>query len=482
MFNNIKINNLYKRFIDGEWVEGSETISIYSPINNEFLGEIVSMNPEEVNSAIDSCKKAQEKWKLTSLFERCEIISKAAKNLYNAKEEIATMITKEISKDYKSSLSEIVRTVDIMNQTIEDAKRMQGEVLSGDSFAAEYKNKISIVKRVPMGVILAISPFNYPINLSASKIAPALLTGNSVVFKPATQGAISATMFVRTLEMAGLPKGVINTITGKGSVVGPYLLGNKTINMINFTGSTEVGEEISKQSGMIKLVMELGGKDSAIVLQDADLEKAADNIVKGAFSYSGQRCTAIKRVLVMESVAAKLSDLLKEKIKNLSVGNPFEDCVVTPLISQHSADFVENLINDAKNKGANIFSAGARKDNLIFPTLIEDVTLNMDVAHIEPFGPILPIIKINSIDEAIEINNSSRFGLQSSIFSQNIDDVFYIAERLEVGTVNVNGKTERGPDNFPFLGIKDSGIGVQGIKYSLDACTNLKSIVINKNK
>lgn len=482
MFDAIKSNNIYKRFIDGNWVEEKETLKIFSPIDNSFIGEIVSMNSEQVTQAINCSKKSQKEWDMLPLISRCNILLKAADNIYSIKEELANMITKEISKDYNSSLSEVVRTVELIRETIQDAKRITGEVVNGDSSTIDTKNKMAIVKRVPLGVVLAISPFNYPINLSASKIIPALVMGNTVVFKPATQGAISSLMFIRALESAGLPKGVINTITGKGSVVNPYLMNSKDIDMINFTGSTDVGKKIAKDASMIPIVMELGGKDSAIVLEDADLEFTADNIIKGAFSYSGQRCTAIKRVLAVKSISSKLSYILKEKLKTLTVGNPFDNCMITPLINKSAADFVESLIVDAKNKGAIIFSTGERKDNLIYPTLIENVSLDMNVAHEEPFGPILPIITIESIEEAIDINNSSPFGLQSSIFSNNINDIFYIAERLEVGTVNVNGKSERGPDNFPFLGIKNSGIGVQGIKYSLEACTTIKSIVINKAK
>ena len=233
-------------------------------------------------------------------------------------------------------------------------------------------------------------------------------------------------------------------------------------------------------SKMIPLLMELGGKDAAIVLKDADLDLAAKNIVAGAYSYSGQRCTAIKRVLVVNEVADKLVEKIKMEIKNLKVGNPLElDADVVPLIDTKSADFVEGLINDAINLGGNLVVGGNREGNLIYPTLIDNVTKEMRIAWEEPFGPVLPIIRVNNVEEAIEIANRSEYGLQSSVFTENINDAFYVADKLEVGTVQVNNKTERGPDHFPFLGVKSSGVGVQGIKYSIEAMTRLKATIIN---
>ena len=231
---------------------------------------------------------------------------------------------------------------------------------------------------------------------------------------------------------------------------------------------------------MIPLLMELGGKDAAIVLKDADLDLAAKNIVAGAYSYSGQRCTAIKRALVVNEVADKLVEKIKMEIKNLKVGNPLElDADVVPLIDTKSADFVEGLINDAINLGGNLVVGGNREGNLIYPTLIDNVTKEMRIAWEEPFGPVLPIIRVNNVEEAIEIANRSEYGLQSSVFTENINDAFYVADKLEVGTVQVNNKTERGPDHFPFLGVKSSGVGVQGIKYSIEAMTRLKATIIN---
>ncbi len=359
---------------------------------------------------------------------------------------------------------------------------MVGETLPGDSFQGNSKGKISIVNRVPLGVVLAISPFNYPVNLSGSKIAPALMAGNSVVLKPATQGSISALHLVKVFEEAGLPSGVLNTITGKGSEIGDYIVSHPMIDFINFTGSTEVGKRISHISIMKPMLMELGGKDAAIVLEDADLDLAAKNIVSGAYSYSGQRCTAVKRILVLEEIADTLVEKVKEKVESLKIGNPLKEQVdIVPLIDDKAADYVEALMEEASDKGATLLVGGKREGNLIYPTLFDNVTLDMRLAWEEPFAPILPIIRVKDVDEAIKIANESEYGLQASVFTKEINKAFYVAEKLEVGTVQINNKPERGPDHFPFSGIKASGLGTQGIKYSIEAMSRPKAIVLNIN-
>lgn len=472
----------FKKLLNGQWIENKDVnyIEIKSPINNTFLGKVPAMSKDEVEGAIKNSKEVQKIWKLTPLNKRIEILYKAAEILEKQADNLSELLMMEVAKDKKSARSEVIRTVDFIKFTADIAKSINGESLQGDNFPGGKKNKIGLVNREPLGVVLAISPFNYPVNLAASKIAPAIVTGNTVIFKPATQGSLSGLYLAKIFDEAGVPAGVINTVTGKGSEIGDYIVTHPDINFINFTGSSEVGARISQMSKMIPLLMELGGKDAAIVLKDADLDLAAKNIVAGAYSYSGQRCTAIKRVLVVNEVTDKLVEKIKMEIKNLKVGNPLElDADVVPLIDTKSADFVEGLINDAINLGGNLVVGGNREGNLIYPTLIDNVTKEMRIAWEEPFGPVLPIIRVNNVEEAIEIANRSEYGLQSSVFTENINDAFYVADKLEVGTVQVNNKTERGPDHFPFLGVKSSGVGVQGIKYSIEAMTRLKATIIN---
>ena len=469
----------YQNLVNGEWKSSEKEITIYSPINQEELGTVPAMNQAEVDEAMQAARAALPAWRALSAVERAAYLHKTAAILERDKEEIGTILAKEVAKGIKAAIGEVVRTADLIRYAAEEGLRITGQAMEGGGFEAASKNKLAVVRREPVGVVLAIAPFNYPVNLSGSKIAPALIAGNVVMFKPPTQGSISGLLLAKAFEEAGIPAGVFNTITGRGSEIGDYIIEHKEVNFINFTGSTPIGERIGRLAGMRPIMLELGGKDAALVLEDADLEHAAKQIVAGAFSYSGQRCTAIKRVIVLESVADKLATLLQAEVAKLTVGDPFDNADITPVIDNASADFIWGLIEDAQEKGAQALTPIKREGNLLWPVLFDQVTKDMKVAWEEPFGPVLPIIRVASVEEAIAFANESEFGLQSSVFTNDFKKAFEIAEKLEVGTVHINNKTQRGPDNFPFLGVKGSGAGVQGIKYSIEAMTNVKSIVFD---
>ena len=469
----------YQNLVNGEWKSSEKEITIYSPINQEELGTVPAMSQAEVDEAMQAARAALPAWRALSAVERAAYLHKTAAILERDKEEIGTILAKEVAKGIKAAIGEVVRTADLIRYAAEEGLRITGQAMEGGGFEAASKNKLAVVRREPVGVVLAIAPFNYPVNLSGSKIAPALIAGNVVMFKPPTQGSLSGLLLAKAFEEAGIPAGVFNTITGRGSEIGDYIIEHKEVNFINFTGSTPIGERIGRLAGMRPIMLELGGKDAALVLEDADLEHAAKQIVAGAFSYSGQRCTAIKRVIVLESVADKLATLLQEEVSKLTVGDPFDNADITPVIDNASADFIWGLIEDAQEKGAQTLTPIKREGNLLWPVLFDQVTKDMKVAWEEPFGPVLPIIRVANVEEAIAFANESEFGLQSSVFTNDFKKAFEIAEKLEVGTVHINNKTQRGPDNFPFLGVKGSGAGVQGIKYSIEAMTNVKSIVFD---
>ena len=469
----------YQNLVNGKWKSAEQEITIYSPINQEELGTVPAMTQAEVDEAMKAARAALPAWRALSAVERAAYLHKTAAILERDKEEIGTILAKEVAKGIKAAIGEVVRTADLIRYAAEEGLRITGQAMEGGGFEAASKNKLAVVRREPVGVVLAIAPFNYPVNLSASKIAPALIAGNVVMFKPPTQGSISGLLLAKAFEEAGIPDGVFNTITGRGSEIGDYIIEHKEVNFINFTGSTPIGERIGRLAGMRPIMLELGGKDAALVLEDADLEHAAKQIVAGAFSYSGQRCTAIKRVIVIESVADTLAALLQAEVTKLTVGDPFDNADITPVIDNASADFIWGLIDDAQEKGAQALTPIKREGNLLWSVLFDQVTKDMKVAWEEPFGPVLPIIRVASVEEAIAFANESEFGLQSSVFTNDFKKAFEIAEKLEVGTVHINNKTQRGPDNFPFLGVKGSGAGVQGIKYSIEAMTNVKSIVFD---
>ena len=469
----------YQNLVNGEWKSSEKEIKIYSPINQEELGTVPAMSQAEVDEAMQAARAALPAWRALSAVERAAYLHKTAAILERDKEEIGTILAKEVAKGIKAAIGEVVRTADLIRYAAEEGLRITGQAMEGGDFEAASKNKLAVVRREPVGVVLAIAPFNYPVNLSGSKIAPALIAGNVVMFKPPTQGSISGLLLAKAFEEAGIPAGVFNTITGRGSEIGDYIIEHKEVNFINFTGSTPIGERIGRLAGMRPIMLELGGKDAALVLEDADLEHAAKQIVAGAFSYSGQRCTAIKRVIVLESVADTLATFLQAEVAKLTVGDPFDNADITPVIDNASADFIWGLIEDAQEKGAQALTPIKREGNLLWPVLFDQVTKDMKVAWEEPFGPVLPIIRVANVEEAIAFANESEFGLQSSVFTNDFKKAFEIAEKLEVGTVHINNKTQRGPDNFPFLGVKGSGAGVQGIKYSIEAMTNVKSIVFD---
>lgn len=472
---------IYDFYLNGQWKKSSsgETISIVSPYLRKEIGQVQAISRQEVDEAIAGAKLAQKQWASLTIRERATFLYRWIDELLAAKEEIADIIMKEVGKPHLDALKEVERTADFIRYTIEEAVHMNGESMLGENFPGGSRSKIAMSHRVPVGVVLAIAPYNYPVNLSVAKIAPALMGGNAVIFKPATQGAISGVKLVEALHKAGIPGGLVNLVTGRGSVIGDYLVEHDGIDMISFTGGSNTGQHIAQKAKMIPLVMELGGKDPAIVREDADLSFTAKQIVSGAYSYSGQRCTAIKRVLVQENVADELVSLIETEVKALTVGSPEQNNVIVPLIDDASADYVQGLVDDALEKGATLVVGNKREDNLLYPTLLDNVTMDMRVAWEEPFGPVLPIIRVKSDAEAITLANESEFGLQASVFTKDVNKAFSIAAQLEVGTVQINGRTERGPDHFPFIGIKSSGMGAQGIRRSIESMTREKVTVIN---
>lgn len=431
----------------------------------------------------ESSKKAQKQWARTPLWKRAELMHKAAALMREHAHPIADVLVKEVAKGSNDAMAEVIRSADLLSYTAEEAVRFfgEGKLLTSDSFPGQDRTKICMASRVPLGVILAIPPFNYPVNLAVSKIGPALMAGNSVVLKPPTQGAVSGLMMVRCFHAAGLPSALINVATGRGSEIGDYLTTHPSVNCISFTGG-DTGIDICRKSGMVPVQMELGGKDAAIICPDADIPAAAKHIVKGGFSYSGQRCTAVKLVFAVGDIADKLVDLVVAGVENLTVGAPEDNATITPVISTSSADFIEGLVKDAEAKGAVLRTPWKRQGNLLWPVVVDHVTADMRLAWEEPFGPVVPVIRVATAEEAVAFANSNRLALQGCVFTRDIDRAIELSDALETGTVQINAAPARGPDNFPFQGFRDSGIGSQGVRNSLELMTKVKSTVINLDR
>ncbi|KVH40997.1 Aldehyde dehydrogenase, conserved site-containing protein [Cynara cardunculus var. scolymus] len=468
VFEDIIEGDVFKYYTDGEWKKSAsgKSVAIINPTTRTTQYKVQACTQEEVNKVMESAKIAQKQWAKTPLWKRAELLHKAA----------------AILKEHKAPIAEclVVRSGDLISYCAEEGVRILGEgkFLVSDSFPGNERTKYCLSSKIPLGVVLAIPPFNYPVNLAVSKIGPALIAGNSLVLKPPTQGAVACLHMVQCFHLAGFPKGLISCVTGKGSEIGDFLTMHPGVNCISFTGG-DTGVAISKKAGMVPLQMELGGKDACIVLEDADLDLVAANIIKGGFSYSGQRCTAVKVVLVMESVADALVEKVNAKVAKLKVGPPEDNCDITPVVSESSANFIEGLAKDAKAKGATFCQEYKREGNLVWPLLLDNVRPDMRIAWEEPFGPIVPVIRINSIEEGIHHCNASNFGLQGCVFTKDINKAILISDAMETGTVQINSAPARGPDHFPFQGLKDSGIGSQGITNSINMMTKIKSTVIN---
>lgn len=456
-----------------------QTLEVVSPVDGSTVGHVHEFTPEEIDAVFASAVKHQVRWRDTSLDDRARILVTVADFLEDAIEPLAELIVMEVAKARKDARDEIRRTADFIRFTAEDAKRIIGEARFSDAFPRQSRNKLSVSYRVPLGCVLAIPPYNYPVNLAMSKVAPALIAGNAVVLKPPTQGALVGAAMVDVCHQAGVPVGVLHVVTGRGSRIGDLLVQHPAVDMISFTGSSETGQLLAEKAGMVPLMLELGGKDAAIVLSDADLDATAADIVAGAFSYAGQRCTAVKRVLAVEPIADELVALIAKRVRSLTVGDPREDAAVTPLVDPEAAERAEALVRQAVNMGAELVVGGGRQGNLMEPTLVDKVTAGMDLAWVEPFAPVLPVIRVANAEHAVSMANASEYGLQAAIFSRDVDAAMHISLALDVGTVQINGRTARGPDHFPFLGTKASGMGTQGVRFSIEAMTRLKSTVFN---
>lgn len=492
MSNKKKINCTFERFnieylqnnicgiIGNKPIFSKKLITIKSPIDLQNNGNVYAMSAIDVQKAYEGAFDIFKKWSKTLYDKRKKILLKFADLLIKNRTELAKLLVNHIAKSFNESILEIERSVEYIYETIKIYEKLITKPKIIDYKIHGIKNKIGYFTREPLGIILAITPFNYPVNTVIAKIIPALIAGNVVVFKPASQASIIGIKLTELMIKSGIPQHVFNCIVGTGNDIGQVLINNKHINMISFTGSTEIGYALLKNSSVGNVCLELGGKDAAIVLNDADVKLTVNEIIKGAFLYSGQRCTAIKRVLVLKQIAPILIKSLKENISQLVIDNPIKNPDIVPLINLKSAKYVESLIKNAKQCGAKIEIGGTREKNWVKPTLITKVTPKMRIAWEEPFGPVLPIIEVKNIKEAIKIHNASKYGLQASIFCKKEKNALDIAKELEVGTVNWNRSSSRGPDVFPFLGIKDSGIGTQGIEDAILSMTRYKGFIVNK--
>ncbi len=473
------------RYFDGEsWKESTSGrfTQIVSPVTNELYAEVPIVTHEEIDAVMTASENAQKAWEAVPMHDRVKIVHLAADWCRHYADYLAAILVNEVGKSAGEAKSEVIRTADLVDYFADEVQSIRGEEMDSDNFPGFDKGRIALIDRVAHGVSVAIPPFNYPINLTASKLAPALLMGNSVVLKPPTMGGISALHLVRIFEKAGVPKGVLTAVTGGGSEIGDHLVSHPKVRMVTFTGSNAVGRSIAQKVGMKPMVFECGGNNPAVVMPDADMKTVAKEILKGAFSYSGQRCTGIKYVLATESIINEVIDKVKEMMPEMvKMGDPRspETKMVGPVVSEKEAEKIEGEIKRLVENGAEVILGGKRDKAYIEPTLLKNSKPEL-VVDTEIFGPVVSFITVKDYDEALRIINSSNYGLQACVFTKDEGTGLVFAKRVDVGTVQINGSPQRGPDHFPFMGVKHSGVGVQGVRYSLEWMSRLRSVVINK--
>jgi glyceraldehyde-3-phosphate dehydrogenase [NAD(P)+] len=413
----------------------------------------------------------------TTLVERAEWMETIADEIEARKEQLADVIVREAGKPISSARGEVDAAAERFRRAVEEVRDLQGEYVEGTT--AGHEGWTAIVKPEPMGTVLCITPYNYPLSTTALQIAPALAAGNSIVLKPASKTPISAAILANCIEAADLPEDAFHYVPGHASEIGDVLAGDDRIDAIAMTGSSGAGKHVAKESGMVNLHMELGGNAPAIVFPDADIDDAVGQCAKGSFKYAGQRCSAVSRVLAHEDVHDEMIEKLDAEMDDWVAGDLFdEDTMFGPLISEDQADWVEGLIDDAVEKGADLVRGGERDGQFVEPTLLANVPHDARIVHEEQFGPVAAVTTFGDEDEALDLANGGDLGLDAAVFTSDHDRAMRLAEKIHAGAVRINGAPSHGLGDIPFGGVKDSGIGREGIGHSIEAFTTTKSIVL----
>ncbi len=461
--------------IAGKLVETDDVIEVFNPYDNTVVGTVPAARPEHVREAF---ARAQAfKPKLTR-YERQQILLRTAELLHARREEIARLITAESGLCWKDSLYEATRAYDVYSFAGQLTIKDDGETFSCDISPNGKQRKIFTTRTPLLGVISAITPFNHPLNMVSHKLAPAIATNNRVVLKPTELTPLTALLLADVLYEAGLPPEMLSVVTGNPSTMGDSMITDPAADLITFTGSVRVGKYIADKAGYRRIVLELGGNDPLIVMEDADLDKAAELAVQGATKNSGQRCTAVKRILCVQSVADEFSRLVVEKARKIKCGDPMDPATdVGTVINERSARLFEARVNDAVARGAAVLHGAPRQGALFPPTVVDHVPYDCELVHEETFGPVIPIIRVpDAIDDVIRISNSTAYGLSSGVCTNRLDHITRFIRDLDVGTVNVWEVPGYRIEMSPFGGIKDSGLGYkEGVQEAMKSFTNVKT-------
>lgn len=473
------INEKVLKFIVGNIYRDSPVLKyIKNPYNGELVVGVYYAQKDDIELAIQSSISAYSSFRYTPSYKRSEILEKVANIISDRKSELASIMTAESGKPITYSNAEVDRAIFTFKYASEEAKRINGEVIPLD-LARNSERRYGIVKKFPIGPILAITPFNFPLNLVAHKIAPAIASGNTVVLKPAPQTPVIAIKLTEILIEAGLPEGVVNVVPCENDLA-EMMVRDDRFKMLTFTGSAKVGWYLKSIAGKKKVVLELGGNAAAVVDESADIDYAVKKIVLGAYGQAGQSCIKVQRVYVHKNIYDIFVSKLLSETNKIIFGDPIQpDTISGPLIDETAATRVQDWIQEAITNGAKLLTGGKRNQLLIEPTILTDVTPNMKVFSEEIFGPVLTLHKFEEFNQVIEAVNNTRYGLQAGIFSNNYNNVFYAYENLDVGGVVVNDFPTYRVDHMPYGGIKDSGLGREGLKYAIEEMTESKLLILN---
>jgi acyl-CoA reductase-like NAD-dependent aldehyde dehydrogenase len=468
-----------RMFLAGKWVDKVDHLEVRNPYDDTVIDTVPKADADDVDRALAGAVEGARIMRALPGYERFKILRRAADLIGQRSEKLGRLISTEEGKTLAEGVFEVSRAQQTIELSAEEAKRLGGEVLPLDG-APGGAGKLGFTLRVPCGVVAAIAPFNFPLNLVCHKVGPALAGGNSVVVKPASDTPLSALALVEILLEAGLPAEAIACITGSGGTIGDILAGDPRVRKISFTGSREVGERICKVAGLKKVTMELGSNSPIIVMPDADLNKVAEATVATGYSNAGQVCISTQRVIAFDKVYADLLNLLGPKVAAITTGNPLDERTkMGPMVREADAKRVGEWIDEAVAGGAKLVTGGNRRGTIFEPTLLADVKTNMRVSREELFGPAVVVSKATSIDEAIRMANDTPFGLAAGIFTENINHALQFARGVDSGNLHINWGPQWRADLMPYGGLKESGFGKEGPKYAIAEMTELKTVVIH---
>lgn len=473
-----------KMLINGHWVEASD--GTWREIRNSASGEIIDKVPqatlEDAESALEAAQKAKDAMRRMPAHKRAEALFRIAASMEANQEDLSRLLARENGKPIRQTREELGASIRIFRGFAEEAKRILGRVVPMDAVPGQERH-LALTIRQPIGVVAAIVPFNYPVELWSHKVAPALAAGNPVISKPPSDCPLTMLKISEYIEQSGLPWAAHQILTGPGALIGDFLARTPGIQMVTVTGSTSVGIRISELASqhLKRVHLELGGNDAMIICADADLEEAAEAVVLGRLARgNGQICCAVKRVFVEQPVYKEFADILTTMASELKVGDQLaEDTDVGPLINEAAAKQVERVINDAVKAGAKVSAGGKRRGSFIEPTVLIDIPTHVELFREETFGPVVPLVPFNDVDEAVRMANDSPYGLQAAVFTRDISRAFDVAYRLEAGGVIINWSSALRVESLPFGGIKMSGSGREGLLDTLDEMTEQKIILVH---